>query len=98
MIEYICWTALEKEGYGAKYALAWPLTDDQTLTPPPPSPLSSLSLQHYNEIVETRVRTDFNVPEDWKLIAQMPFGKPEGKPQEKTFKPIDERVKVLGKQ
>lgn len=60
--------------------------------------MPSRSLQHYNEIVETRVRTDFDVPADWKLIAQMPFGKPEGQPQAKTFKPIEERVKVLGKQ
>ncbi|KAJ9309053.1 hypothetical protein DTO217A2_1422 [Paecilomyces variotii] len=43
------------------------------------------------------VAQKWNVPAEWKLIAQLVFGKPEGQPGEKTQKPINERVKIYGK-
>lgn len=52
------------------------------------------SLQHYNPLVDDAVRKAFGVPESWKLIAQMPFGKPYAPADKKTFLPLDERVKV----
>lgn len=52
------------------------------------------SLQHYNELIEEDVRQAWNVPADWKLIAQMPFGKVMAQPQDKEFKPLEERMKV----
>lgn len=60
MHQFVIWTALEIEGFGA-------------------------SLQHYDELIETDVKKEWSVPENWKLIAQMPFGKPTEKPGEKEF-------------
>jgi predicted oxidoreductase (fatty acid repression mutant protein) len=69
MHQYVIWTALEIEGFGA-------------------------SLQHYNELIEDAVKKEWGVSEKWKLIAQMPFGKPILEPDKKQFQPLDERVKL----
>ncbi|MDQ0243242.1 putative oxidoreductase (fatty acid repression mutant protein) [Bacillus fengqiuensis] len=53
------------------------------------------SLQHYNELIENDVKKEWNIPESWKLIAQMPFGKPTAAPGEKDFQPLEERIKVF---
>jgi uncharacterized protein len=52
------------------------------------------SLQHYNPLIDEKVKQEWNIPENWRLIAQMPFGKPTAAPGEKEFQPIEERVKV----
>lgn len=54
------------------------------------------SLQHYNPVIDERVKTRWGIPEKWKLISQMPFGRPYEKPGEKTFLPLEERLKVFG--
>ncbi len=53
------------------------------------------SLQHYNEIIEEAIREEFDIPKEWKMIAQMPFGKPLADPAEKEFSPLDEKFRVL---
>lgn len=53
------------------------------------------SLQHYTELIEDAVKAEWQLPADWKLDAQMPFGKPVADPQEKSFLPVSERVLVL---
>ena len=53
------------------------------------------SLQHYNPLVDQAVQKAFDIPDHWKLIAQMPFGTPAAPAAEKTFLPIETRVKVL---
>lgn len=70
MLQYIVWTALELEGFGA-------------------------SLQHYNELIESAVKEEWNIPGSWKLIAQMPFGRPTASPDAKTYQPLSERIKVF---
>jgi predicted oxidoreductase (fatty acid repression mutant protein) len=70
MHQYVIWTALEMEGFGA-------------------------SLQHYNELIEGQVKKEWSIPESWKLIAQMPFGKPKSQPDEKQFEPLEHRIKVF---
>lgn len=52
------------------------------------------SLQHYNPLIDEEVKKTWNIPHQWKLIAEMPFGKPTMPPGEKQFQPLDERVKV----
>jgi predicted oxidoreductase (fatty acid repression mutant protein) len=69
MHQYVVWTALEIEGFGA-------------------------SLQHYNELIEDEVKKEWKIPGSWKLIAQMPFGKPITSPDEKQIQPLEERIKV----
>lgn len=54
------------------------------------------SLQHYNELIEADVKKEWGIPENWKLIAQMPFGKPTVNPDEKQYQPLENRVKVFG--
>ncbi|MBD8006082.1 nitroreductase family protein [Bacillus norwichensis] len=70
MLQYIVWTALELEGFGA-------------------------TLQHYQPLIDEAVQKIWNVPENWTLMAQMPFGKPMGAPGEKQFQSVDERLKVF---
>lgn len=53
------------------------------------------SLQHYNPLIDAEVRRTWNLPESWKLVAEMPFGLPAGEPGEKEFKPLSERMKVF---
>ncbi|WP_100401831.1 nitroreductase family protein [Bacillus sp. FJAT-42315] len=70
MLQYIVWTALEQEGFGA-------------------------TLQHYNPLIDEKVRAKWNVPGNWKLMSQMPFGKPVAPAGDKEFQPMNERVKVF---
>ena len=70
MHQYVVWTALEIEGYGA-------------------------SLQHYSELIEAQVKEEWDIPSNWKLIAQMPFGKPTAQPDEKQYQPLENRIKVF---
>lgn len=70
MHQFVIWTALESEGFGA-------------------------SLQHYNELIENDIKKEWSIPENWKLIGQMPFGKPTANPDEKQFLPLEERIKVF---
>lgn len=70
MLQYVVWTSLEVEGFGA-------------------------SLQHYNELIEDEVKGQWNIPSNWKLIAQMPFGKPTVPAGEKEFISLEERVKIF---
>jgi uncharacterized protein len=51
------------------------------------------SLQHYNPLIDEEVKKEWNVPSNWKLVAQMPFGNPTAQPGEKVFKPLEDRVK-----
>jgi predicted oxidoreductase (fatty acid repression mutant protein) len=52
------------------------------------------SLQHYNPLIDEKVKAEWSIPETWQLIAQMPFGKPTAPAGDKEFKPIEERVKI----
>ncbi|MDS0526976.1 nitroreductase family protein [Clostridium sp. SHJSY1] len=70
MHQFVIWTALEIEGFGA-------------------------SLQHYNELIENDIKKEWNIPDNWKLIGQMPFGKPTLDPGEKQYLPLEERIKVF---
>lgn len=53
------------------------------------------SLQHYSNLIEQEVLKNWNLPQTWKLMAQMPFGTPTATPQAKTFKPLENRVLVF---
>lgn len=53
------------------------------------------SLQHYNPLIDEKVKNTWNIDPDWKLIAQMPFGTPTREPGEKVFQPIEDRVRVF---
>jgi len=70
MHQYVIWTALEMEGFGA-------------------------SLQHYNPLIDDQVKQEWYLPDSWKLIAQLPFGKPTAPAGEKQFQPLEDRIKIF---
>ncbi|MEL7650077.1 MAG: nitroreductase family protein [Sedimentibacter sp.] len=53
------------------------------------------SLQHYTELITDEVKKEWNVPAEWKFIAQMPFGSPTAEPGEKQFNFIQEHLKIF---
>lgn len=53
------------------------------------------SLQHYNPLIDEEVKKEWQIPSNWKLIAQMPFGKPTAEAGAKEFQPLEDRVKVF---
>ncbi|TDL93336.1 nitroreductase family protein [Macrococcus brunensis] len=50
------------------------------------------SLQHYNGVIDEAVYTAFDIPRDWKLVAQMPFGTIGTQADAKEFKPVEDRL------
>ncbi|KAB2492707.1 nitroreductase family protein [Priestia endophytica] len=52
------------------------------------------SLQHYNPLIDDEVKKEWNIPSNWRLIAQMPFGNPTTEPGEKEFNSLEDRVKI----
>lgn len=53
------------------------------------------SLQHYNPVIDKAVKEMFNVPEHYRLIAQMPFGGIVQEAEAKEKEDITQRVKVF---
>lgn len=54
------------------------------------------NLQHYNPLIDVKLRTQFEVPETWDLKAQLVFGKPEGeRPGAKPKNELGKSLKVF---
>ncbi len=53
------------------------------------------SLQHYNPVIDGAVRAQFGLSDDWKLVAQMPFGGIVSEPEPKEKEDISKRVSVF---
>lgn len=54
-----------------------------------------VNLQHYNPLIDEKVKKTFQVPDSWKLIAQMPFGAKLEAPKTIEKMDIAERVKIF---
>lgn len=54
-----------------------------------------VNLQHYNPLIDEQVKAAWSIPENWKLLSEMPFGKPLAAAGEKDFSPIEDRVKIF---
>ncbi|KAJ9608496.1 type II nitroreductase [Cladophialophora chaetospira] len=54
------------------------------------------NLQHFNfnPAITAEAKEEFKLPEQWKLKAQLVFGKPQEEAKEKTFEPIEKRVLI----
>ena len=52
------------------------------------------SLQHYNPVIDKAVRKLFDLPENWILVAEMPFGGIVSEPDAKPSENISERVLI----
>lgn len=53
------------------------------------------TVQHYSPLIEEDIKTQFNLPNDWHLVSQMPFGSIEATPCIKKINPIYTRVKIF---
>lgn len=53
------------------------------------------SLQHYGNLVEQEAKNEYDLPERWQWVAEMPFGGIAAPAGEKTFEPVEKRLKVL---
>lgn len=53
------------------------------------------SLQHYNPVIDGAVRARLGLPEQWRLVAQMPFGGIGAEPDPKEPEDIARRVSVF---
>ncbi|MBR3631732.1 MAG: hypothetical protein IKN49_01505 [Elusimicrobiaceae bacterium] len=51
-------------------------------------------MQHYNPLIDTTVAALFQVASEWKLIAQMPFGRPTAPADEKSYAPLSSRLRI----
>lgn len=54
-----------------------------------------VNLQHYNPLIDEKVKCLVQVPDSWMLIAQMPFGQAVELPKPIHKIPAEERVKIL---
>lgn len=54
------------------------------------------NLQHYNPVIDEAVAKTWNIPANWKLRAQLVFGSIQSPAGEKSFAPVDARLKVFG--
>ena len=53
------------------------------------------NLQHYNPVIDSKVKAMFDVPESYVLVAQMPFGGIGSLPDAKPKEDISQRVKIV---
>jgi len=53
------------------------------------------SLQHYNPVIDQKMRELFDLPESYLLIGQMPFGGIGEEPAPKEKEDISKRVKIV---
>lgn len=53
------------------------------------------SLQHYNPLIDERVKEKWEIPHNWRLIAQMPFGNRTGEAASKQYLPVEERFRAI---
>lgn len=53
------------------------------------------NLQHYNPLIDERVRDQWDIPQEWRLVSQMVFGAVESRPDPVAKLPAEERVRVF---
>ena len=51
-------------------------------------------MQHYNPLIDELIAGEFDLPSNWKLRAQMPFGSIEAPASNKDFIADEGRFKV----
>lgn len=53
------------------------------------------NVQHYNPLIDDAVKDLFQVPDNYLLVAQMPFGGIIDRPEDKEKEDISKRVKIF---
>ncbi|CAM2862163.1 nitroreductase family protein [Latilactobacillus sakei] len=55
------------------------------------------NLQHYNPVIDEAVAAKWNIPSNWKLRAQMPFGSIENPADAKEYATVEDRFTTYNK-
>lgn len=55
----------------------------------------SASLQHYNPMIDERVKKRFKVDESWSLISQIPYGLKDEELEPREFVPFEQIVRFI---
>ncbi|HEY8390723.1 MAG TPA: nitroreductase family protein [Clostridia bacterium] len=74
------------QGSGMFQNIVWTALEDNGL---------GASLQHYNPLIDEAVKVRWNLPQEWKLLAQMPFGEVLAPAGKKEFEPIEKTFRVF---
>lgn len=75
-----------EQGIGGAQQAVWTALAEQHI---------GASLQHYNPLIDEAIHQEFNLPRDWQLRAEMPFGSIEAPAGEKTTLPDDQLFKLI---
>lgn len=75
-----------EQGLGGAQQAVWTALAEQGI---------GASLQHYNPLIDDAIHQAFNLPADWQLRAEMPFGSIEALAGEKTHLDDEEMFKLI---
>ncbi|HAT54972.1 MAG TPA: nitroreductase [Lactobacillus sp.] len=53
------------------------------------------SVQHYNPLIDAQIAETFEIPKDWRLRSEMPFGSIESTADDKDYMDDEDRFKVI---
>lgn len=76
----------QEQAAGMSQLVVWTMLEDAG---------AGASLQHYNPLIDEQVKAQWNIPQQWRLMAQMPFGKSLEEPGEKKIIPAESKMKIL---
>ena len=54
-----------------------------------------VNIQHYNPLIDEEVKAQWDIPAEWQLIAEMPFGEVIASAGDKEFLPLEQRMRVI---
>ena len=74
-----------EQGIGGAQQAVWTALAEQGI---------GASLQHYNPLIDDDIKKEFDLPAEWTLRAQMPFGSIEAPAGEKEFMADEDRFRV----
>ena len=75
-----------EQGLGGAQQAVWTALAEQGI---------GASLQHYNPLIDDAIHQVFNLPDDWQLRAEMPFGSIEAPAGEKAQLDDEEMFKLI---
>ncbi|MFR0606791.1 nitroreductase family protein [Limosilactobacillus balticus] len=75
-----------EQGLGGAQQAVWTALAEQGI---------GASLQHYNPLIDDAIHQTFNLPADWQLRAEMPFGSIETPAGEKAHLDDEEMFKLI---
>lgn len=75
-----------EQGLGGAQQAVWTALAEQGI---------GASLQHYNPLIDDAIHQTFNLPADWQLRAEMPFGSIEAPAGEKAHLDDEEMFKLI---